>query len=269
MNAHPHEERVHDYVDGLLAATYRETVEAHLASCATCRAEVESIRRLIAAAAALPRSVEPPASLWRAVAARTVERGEVAVGATGPSQGVRPAEVAPRRARGRVLWLGARTLRSVRWELAAAAAVLVALSSVVTAVVVRDGTGGPAGGDAPSLAVGGPNVGATEVPAAGNPTAPVAGNATGPAAVTAASLVESAYEPTVARLRAELAARRSELSPATIAVVDSNLQVIDRAIAATRAALAADPSSRPAASLLATMYRKKIGVLEQTLRLGT
>lgn len=220
---HPDEVLLNDYVDGLLGSRESSDVERHLRACAACRAQVESTRRLLEAAAGLPSSIEPPRSLWEGVALRTVDRG--------------PAAAVP-------------TLRSARWQLAAAATVLVALSSVVTAVIVgREGHGGPAAAAPATVAAAPAGPGAT--------------------AATPARFVASQYQPTVARLRAELEARRAELSPATVQAVEANLQVIDRAIATTEAALAADPSSQPATRLLSSMYEKKIGLLEQTLQLGT
>lgn len=221
---HPDEAWLNDYLDGLLGSADSAEVERHLRACDACRAQVDATRRLLEAAAQLPSSVEPPGSLWEGIALRTVDRG------TGATTG--------------------RTLRWARWQLAAAATVLVALSSAVTAVIVsREGHTGPAAA-AP----------ATVAAAPGSP---------GSMTATPARFVASQYQPTVARLRAELEARRAELSPATVEAVEANLQVIDRAIATTEAALAADPSSQPATRLLSSMYEKKIGLLEQTLQLGT
>jgi anti-sigma factor RsiW len=221
---HPEEARLNDYLDGLLDGTAEVEVHRHLEACPSCREQVESIGRLLEIAAELPRDVAPPPSLWPAVAARTVDRPPVSI--------------------------GRRSLRSVRWELAAAATVLVALSSLLTALVV-----------------GGPGQPGTERPGTESPA--VAASGGGTPVTSPARLVESEYGPTVAKLRAELEARRAQLSPATVEAVEANLRIIDQAIATTEAALAADPGSQPGASLLTAMYRKKIGVLEQTLRFGT
>ncbi|HEX4628704.1 MAG TPA: zf-HC2 domain-containing protein [Gemmatimonadales bacterium] len=68
------EVRLNEYVDDTLAARERAAVEAHLAGCAACRAAVPELRRLIAGARALPRSVEPRRDLWEEIAARIVGR---------------------------------------------------------------------------------------------------------------------------------------------------------------------------------------------------
>jgi hypothetical protein len=61
-----------------------------------------------------------------------------------------------------------------------------------------------------------------------------------------ASRVESpavTYDREIARLRGVLELRRADLDPATVAIIEQNLRVIDRAIAQSRAALARDPRS--------------------------
>jgi hypothetical protein len=67
--------RLDDYVDGVLAEDDAAAVEQHLASCAACRAAEQSTRRLLAHAAALPRSVAPPRDLWPDVERTIARRG--------------------------------------------------------------------------------------------------------------------------------------------------------------------------------------------------
>ncbi len=71
----PHmEATLNEYVDGTLAARERATVEAHLAGCAGCRTAVAELRRLVAEAQGLARSIEPERNLWTAIDARIVQR---------------------------------------------------------------------------------------------------------------------------------------------------------------------------------------------------
>ncbi len=71
----PHmETQLNEYVDGTLAAHLRASVEAHLADCAACRAAVAELRSLSAAAASLPRSIEPGRDLWAGVETRIGQR---------------------------------------------------------------------------------------------------------------------------------------------------------------------------------------------------
>jgi anti-sigma factor RsiW len=66
--------RLDAYVDGTLGARERAAVDAHLASCAACRAALAELRGLVANAHALPQRIEPPRELWTGIAARITER---------------------------------------------------------------------------------------------------------------------------------------------------------------------------------------------------
>ena len=109
--------RLDEYVDGQLEAAEAAAVEMHLAECTQCRAELEALRSLLAKAKALPRSVAPPPSVWRSIERRTA--------------GARPESVTPlRRSRARVFWL------------AAAAIALMVMSSSLTSLWLKRGSGG-------------------------------------------------------------------------------------------------------------------------------
>src|SRR6267378_669681 len=72
---HPHmDAKLNEYVDGTLAARDRASVEAHLAECAACRAAVGELRSLSAAAASLPKSIEPGRDLWGGIETRIRRR---------------------------------------------------------------------------------------------------------------------------------------------------------------------------------------------------
>jgi hypothetical protein len=70
-----------------------------------------------------------------------------------------------------------------------------------------------------------------------------------------------------AELTDALAARRSEIDPETLAIVERNLAIIDRAIEETRDALEAEPLDPRARDALLAAYNQKIRVLQRTLRL--
>ena len=55
---------------------------------------------------------------------------------------------------------------------------------------------------------------------------------------------EQTYDDEISRLRTVVAARRSQLDSATIAVIEHNLRVIDQAIAQCKQALRKDPHSQ-------------------------
>jgi anti-sigma-K factor RskA len=65
-----------DYVTGELTEDARGPVVDHVAVCEICRAEVESLKTVLARAADLPKSIDPPAESWlniRAAIARDEE----------------------------------------------------------------------------------------------------------------------------------------------------------------------------------------------------
>jgi hypothetical protein len=76
-------------------------------------------------------------------------------------------------------------------------------------------------------------------------------------------VVLAAYEPAMLTLEAEYTARRAELDPETIVVVERNLAIIDAAIQEARDALAADPSSGFLNAHLADAVRKRMNLLRE------
>jgi len=56
-----------DYVTGELTEDARAPVAEHVAACEICSAEVESLKRILARAADLPKSIEPPAEAWSTI----------------------------------------------------------------------------------------------------------------------------------------------------------------------------------------------------------
>jgi anti-sigma-K factor RskA len=67
-----------DYVTGELAEDARGPVAEHIAGCAICAAEVESLKRILARGADLPKSIDPPAESWSNIRA-AIERDNNAV----------------------------------------------------------------------------------------------------------------------------------------------------------------------------------------------
>lgn len=56
--------RLDDWLDGTLPPTESREVEAHLADCPDCRRSERQLRRVLAYAEALPRSLSPARDLW-------------------------------------------------------------------------------------------------------------------------------------------------------------------------------------------------------------
>jgi hypothetical protein len=73
-----------DYVTGELTEDARGPVADHIAACAICTEEVESLKGILARAAELPKAIEPPAEAWLNIRA-AIERDKEAV-ATRPER---------------------------------------------------------------------------------------------------------------------------------------------------------------------------------------
>ena len=110
---HLSDDRLDDFVDGLLDPAAREAATEHLRECTDCSARLDELRTLLTRSAEMRRPVQPPPELWPLVVASTSEWPRV------------------RR----------QVLRSLNVPLAAAALVLVVLSSTMTAWVVTRASG--------------------------------------------------------------------------------------------------------------------------------
>ena len=209
--SHPSFEQLGDFVDGRLAPASRLEIETHLALCSHCARDRDRLEALLDQSRALPAAIEPPTELWTAVQQRIV----------------------PARS------LGMRNA----WLLAAAALLLVAVSSAVTALLVRR-----------------PQNVAIRHEQAPAPTAvlrlPVAARA-----------VDADYQAVIRELDESLAQRRDQLAPETIAKVEASLRVVDQAIGEARRALAADPANRDLVDLLAASYERKLELLRRASEL--
>jgi hypothetical protein len=72
---------------------------------------------------------------------------------------------------------------------------------------------------------------------------------------------EATFDREIATLRQIVEERRAELDPKTAGILDKNLQMIDAAIAESKAALARDPASGFLARLLTQAYDTKLQLL--------
>jgi hypothetical protein len=244
MNHHDILDQINDHADGTLSPDEHEHVERHLAECEACRHEADAVRALLSEARALPRGITPSRDLWSGIAARIDATG--AATPTGApeapaSGGSTVIQVDFRPAARRSPWV-------MRGLLAAAAVVLITLSSAITASLMRSPAGGP-------LARG-----STE--AVGAPAQPAV-----VAALAAFQPAEREYIQTADELSAVLEARREILAPETVRIIEDNLQIIDQAIAEARAALEADPNNRELTQMLSGVYRKKVELLQDAVLL--
>ena len=131
MNEHLNEQ-LSAYLDGDLAGEDLARTEAHLAACAACRAELDSLRRLVRRARALDDRL-PEKDLWAGIAARIATPG---------TADVVPLEPRRRRFAFTVPQLAAAALALM--ALSVAAGVMLSRPAALTAPVAVDTAGGAA-----------------------------------------------------------------------------------------------------------------------------
>jgi hypothetical protein len=269
-----------DYLDDDASDALRAAVELHASSCASCGQLLADLVAIRHDAAALPLLV-PSRDLWDGIAER-IDAPVV------PLDSTRAARVVSLRRR----WL--------RPALAAAALVTItagvthymtraALSPVAPSTQVATTSSVPASvapaaipnvdstssatpatsGSAPAttgrrtIATTSPSSTQSAPARTGSPTS--SGSATSSARLASTAPQPNAVDPLyvgeIRTLRKIVRERRTQLDPATVAVLEQSLAVIDSAIAQSRAALAKDPASGFLATQLNRSLDKKVELL--------
>lgn len=222
------EAKLADYLDGTIGDADRALVEAHLATCVSCTANLATLDEPNAKAAALP-ALSPSRDLWSGIAER-----------------IEP----------RVLPLGGKASRWTperkrSFRQGAGMLALVAASVMLTVVVIHKKPGLMAYFFKP----------APVVSPATSPLAPVPGDPNKIVVGWVPSKRIRAYDATIAVLDSAVNARQSQLDTATIRIIKKNLLVIDSAIAESRAALAKDPKNKFLTQQLTRILDQKVGLL--------
>jgi hypothetical protein len=250
-----------DHLEGTLDGSLRSVVEGHLRECVRCAGLVRDLRNIETEAAKLPDLV-PSRDLWQGIEARIA---------------------AP------VIPLAARPERSRRisptWIGIAAAALIVTTAGItytLTARSFRDSTPAVATFIPGSIRTSGadtstPDNGVAETPTQGS-SEQLAPSSSGAVASSrrpssaqrqpTASLVsatqgpsEAVYSREITMLQKIVSDRRTQLDSTTIAIIERNLQIIDRAIEQSKAALARDPASQLLSEQLTHALDKKVELL--------
>jgi hypothetical protein len=216
-------ERLAAYLEGDLAPEERAAADAHLASCAACRAVLTELRTIVAQSASLP-PLSPTRDLWAGIESR--------IGTHVTPLGAPLARRATRRP----------------WPLAIAAAALIALTAGTTYLLTARSGASPVGTvavvtPAPVQRRDSADTTSRAIPqrAAPAPVPPsgVAFVTRGKKDVNAARV----YDREISLLDSIVRTRGNELDPKTVQVIEKNLSIIDSAIAESRAALEKDPGS--------------------------
>jgi hypothetical protein len=263
-----------DYLEGMPDGSLRASVERHLRECVRCAGLVRDIENIRDEAAALPDLV-PSRDLWAGIEARIA---------------------AP------VIPLAARPERQKRlvpaWMGIAAAALVVSTAGVTYLLTVRSFR---SSGDARIAAVTPPPQTLATIDTASSATTPTAESASArvpqniPEQSGGARLAQKPRDTSRTRVPATLAnqdqpgpprpdvvygreiellqnivtQRKTQLDSSTVAVIQRNLDIIDAAIAQSRAALARDPASRMLNQQLTHALDKKVELLRTAAMLPT
>lgn len=233
-------ERISDYVDGAMDAAEAARFEARMAEDPALAAAVDEVRALVTEAGALD-GIDPPDHLWDSIAAALPSRHRTA--ADTPI-----VDLATERER--------RGLSFTSWQAIAAALTLAVLSGAM-GWILRGTPQTPSTTDVPQVAQ-------TETP-----------RATRDRRHDDVEAVHARYEEENAHLAEsirdlELVLRdnRDRLDEETLAIVEDNLVVIDRAIRDAMAALGQDPDSEYLRNHLASSMQRKARLLEDATRLS-
>lgn len=215
--------------------THDVTNEQHRADCGECKQLWAELDAISAEAAQLP-ALAPSRDLWSGIEARIGGAANA-----NPSDAVKTDSAA---LRGAPRWYRTQTFR-----LAMAASLLVAATSAITWRIAT--------APAPSA-----SVASTAATAATT-------SATEESAVHLASFSASVsqMDQEIATLQQIVTSRRSGLDPKTVEVLETNLAVINAAIAESRAALDADPASQFLAAQFARAYTSKLTLLRDAATL--
>ena len=214
-----------DFVDGGLPRDARAKLEAHLETCADCRALLADLKRVKAAARALPKMTAPE-SVWQNVRA----------GLDADASQPRRAPVLKFSPRRRMMLTGL-----------AAAAVLVLAVSVGVYFRTRPAT-----------------------PAQPAPTQTAAHENAAPTVQSIEAEIELAdqhYQKAIVGLEAVAREGQGTLDPKLAAVLQKNIGVTDQAIADSRAAVRAQPTSDAAQASLFEALQRKVSLLRDTIAL--
>jgi len=248
-----HEEwtdKLSDFLDDELTSEERYAVESHLQGCEACAAVLDELKQVVARARALePRPSR--ADLWPGIAAQI----EATQGRAASSASILPM-------RTRAGWRVTFTLPQL-----AAASVLIAAMSGGLVWSLRSRMIPPAAADR-SADASRSNVPGQPPSVPDQPSLerePLAERAD----VLPVSLADAQYDAAVSDLERALKEGRSKLDPATITIVEHNLQTIDEAIRQAREALAADPANSYLSGHLVEARRRKLDLLRRAAALST
>jgi hypothetical protein len=239
-----------------LPAAEQAFMTRHRSGCSACDTLVRELEQVVADAAALP-VLTPTRDLWQGIEAR-LEAPVIPISSATTAAPARPA----------------RTV-SVRW-FAVAATLLVSVTSAVTWQIARARNSSNATVMATTARADSSTIETDVLPSAtaelavGTPSASAQRDGMVPTRLTSRYSEESdvpdahsTYEREISALRQIVDERFAELDPGTVTELRRNLDIIDRAIADSKAALASDPRSALGSTQLDRALQAKLDLLRR------
>jgi anti-sigma factor RsiW len=256
-----------DYLEGTLDDSRRASAERHLSECVRCASLLRDIENISKEAAAMP-DLAPSRDLWQGIEARIAAP-------------VIPFAARPeRKRRFAPAWMGVAaaalivSTAGITYMLAAHSLRLTPGSAVAQATSIKNeprtntGTdsGVTPGSTTPApvdVAVPGTQPGATSRVVIGDAPTRQRGIPARLASQSTADREHSdlVYGKEIQMLQNIVSQRRAQLDSSTVAIIERNLQIIDAAIAQSRAALARDPASHMLDQQLTHALDKKVELL--------
>jgi Putative zinc-finger len=227
MNCDAYRDRIDELVDGTLDGTARRELDAHLLTCAECRALAEDLLAIRRAASHLP-PLTPPDRIWQQIAPRVAA----------------PVAAAPR------------TTPNWRERLAVPLAIAaVLLAAVAITSVMRQWRNPSVPSQTPSAAATAAAPGSNEATAAELKSLQAE-----------LEQAQAHFENAIQKLDA-LAKDQRALDPQVAANLQKAQLVIDESIDESRAALKVNPANERAQESLFEAFRTKISLLQDTISL--
>jgi hypothetical protein len=252
-----------DYLEGTMDGSVRASVERHLRECVRCTGLVRDLENITKEAASLPDLV-PSRDLWAGIESR-IAAPVIALGAAPARQrklapawmGIAAAALIVSTA-GITYTLTARTIRS------SAVATAIPSQAQMQPTTANPVAVTPAPEPAGSIDTGNSvSSGASRLAQNGTATTSRSGVQATLAShtPTETSPSDAIYGKQIELLQNIVQQRKSQLDPATVAIIERNLQIIDAAIEQSKAALRRDPASRMLSEQVNHALDKKIELL--------
>ena len=227
MDCRHYTDAIQEMVDGTLGPIRRAELRIHLDQCDSCRAVLDDLQRVHDLAASFDRAA-PPDHVWLQVAGRLRQEGRLR-----PS----PASPSPRRTQYALL------------AIAAALVLAVGASLYLLLPLRRSPTPLPS---------------STTTAAGSNASS---GDPVQDDIEAEFRLAEQHYQNAISKLEEAAKGGTDSIDPQTAAMLQKNLQVIDQAIAESRAAVRSEPASAPARDSLFDALKRKVALLQDTIAL--